>query len=88
MANILQDERIKSALVELIVSILHGLKVFFVYILPATIVSVLVSPELQTMVSSNPSLVLYAPVINLAFSIIAGLIKLRLPEGSTLKKVL
>lgn len=73
---------------DLVGSILKGAKVFFVYILPSSIVAVLVSPELQDVINSNPSLAVYAPLFNVTLVMIANLIKSKLPEEHLIKKAL
>lgn len=79
---------IKREFMELIKSIFKGLKIFVVYIVPSTLVAVLVMPELMELVKSDPRLLAYAPIINTAFITIADLIKKRLPEENVVKKVL
>lgn len=82
------EPRIKEALVDLGLSIIKGLKIFVVYIVPAIVVAALTSSEFRDLVSSHPDLALYAPLINVVAVVAANLIKRRLPEDSGVSKIL
>lgn len=82
------DSRIKEALIDLGLSIVKGLKIFVVYIVPAIIVAALTSSEFRDLVSSHPDLALYSPLINVVAIVAADLIKKRMPEDSGVNKIL
>lgn len=81
------DTRIKDALTELGLSIIHGLKIVIVYMIPALVVALLASTELRDLIANSPRLATYAPLINFAFIVVADLIKKKLPD-SNISKVL
>lgn len=82
------DSRIKEALIDLGLSIVKGLKIFVVYIVPTIIVAALTSSEFRDLVSSQPGLALYSPLINVVAIVAADLIKKRMPEDSGVNKIL
>jgi hypothetical protein len=82
------DARLKEALVDLGLSILKGLKVLIVYIIPSVLAALLVSPEFREFLDQRPELVGIVPVINFAAVTLASFIKKALPEDSVVSKVL
>jgi ABC-type polysaccharide transport system permease subunit len=88
MAEQVDFTPLKKALVDLGVSIVEGMKILVVYIIPSAIVAVLLSPQLMDLLKNNPQTLLYAPIINVALTVVAGLIKARLPKDSAIQEII
>ena len=82
------EPKIKDALVELQLSLIKGIKVLVVYILPSVLVALLLSSEFRTYVEEKPELVAYAPMINVVVIAFASLVKRHTPEDSNINKIL
>ena len=79
---------IKKQVLITLLGLVKGLKVLFIYILPATVGAVLLNPEFRQMLLESPELLLNGPLLNFALVAIGTLIKENLGEGNILKKVL
>lgn len=75
------SEQVKEALNDLALAVIKGLKILVVYIIPATIAAMLISPEFSGFVQNRPELVAYVPLINFGSVMIADMIKRWLPEN-------
>lgn len=82
-------DAIKVALIDLVLSIIKGIKIFFVFIIPAVIIATLTSSEFRDLLSSRADVALYSQLINVGIIIpIVEILKKRIPEGSIVNKIL
>ncbi len=82
------DARLKEALVDLGLSIIKGLKILIVYIVPSVVAAALLSSEFRDFIANKPELVGIVPLINFVAVTLASYLKRTTPEDSVANKVL
>lgn len=76
-----REDTVREAFADLLLSIIKGLKVLTVYIIPSVIAAFLLSSEFRDYISGRPELGALVPSINFAAIVLADMIKKHLPDS-------
>jgi len=74
-------DKVKAIGIEVLYSILQGVKLFLTWILPTALVAVLASSEFRDYLATKPEVAAVMPVINVVLFALVDAIKKALPEN-------